>query len=582
MNFEEEQEPKLETRESLLKDHQYIANPKPSQQNENDKKIKESIQDIDRIRLRLESREDYTIEIEDDQNSNMALNESRMSDVSRKTIQKIQEEEQIKEIKKKEELKLAKEEEKKKKWGVMLSIFLTMLMTNFGNFYIFDIPQLFEDPLISQFKIDTVEISYLYAIYSIPNFIFAPLGSVLLNYTGLGLGACIFSSCIFFSVGLIYLGIIHSSFTLIFIGRGLFGIGGESLIVCQATMAEKWFTGQFLSLAIGLNTVVCLAGSAASAYIGPELYVLFRSLEYPIFFCGLVCFVCWLFSFIYLIVEWKNIDMIESEEEKDDTKFTLKHVKFLGRVFWLLAIVFAFISMAYYQFTNFITDFLMHKFKYDYLGAKNLVAIMPLFICIEIPIFSAVIVIIGRKGMILVLAGIIAFTSYFSLSILPNEPSFKVTLCLFGVSCFYSLYSSVIWTSMALVVPKQGTSVALGLATTIQNVLMTSLPIVFGKINTDRTPAAYDKSLRLLMCLGVGATFFAGLVTVVDLKTGKQLHLPENDKEVMEKRSRNSDDFRRSTLLTASMLKSITKTGESGGGTREFLIKGAIVNDGFD
>jgi MFS family permease len=555
------------TRESLLKDHAYTPNTKFEQSHPT--LPKESLQDVDRIRIRKGSddsalKPDTSINHRkpDSDEPESSLNQSSDSLVRRKTIQKINEEEAIKEIRRKEELKKEKEAQKKKKWGVMASIFFTMLFTNFGNFYVFDIPQLFEDPLISQFGIDTVEISYLYAIYSIPNFIFAPLGSVLLNYTGLGLGAVIFSGCIFFSVVMVYLGVAQSSFTAIFIGRALLGIGGESLIVCQATMAEKWFTGSFLSLAIGMNTVMMLAGSALAAFLGPELYVLFRSMQYPIFCAGAICFLCWFLSFVYCMIEWRNLDMIENEDEKDDTKFTLKHVKFLGKLFWLLSIVFAFISMAYYQFTNFITDFLMHRFHYDYLGAKNLVALMPLFICIEIPIFSSVVVVIGRKGMVLMLAGLLAAASYLGLRSLPEEPSFKVTVCLFGVSCFYSLYSSVIWTSMTLVVPKQGTSVALGLATTIQNILMTSLPIVFGKINTDRTPAAYNTSLQLLTFLGVGALFFSAIVTIVDFKSGKQLHLPENSKSVLEQRSRNSDDFRRSTMLTDSMLKSTVRSGQ--------------------
>lgn len=217
------------------------------------------------------------------------------------------------------------------------TVFFAMILINFGNNYIFDIPQLFENAFIKKFRITPVEISYLYAIYSIPNFVFAPLGSVLLNHTGLGLGGLLFSGIIFFSTVCMYIGVNLNSFTLVMIARAVFGIGAETLIVCQATIAEKWFTGKFLSLAIGLNNVVSLAGSALSAYLTPQLFVNSRGLQVPLFFCGLIVAVCWFILLGYFIIEYKNKKLIESEDEENDEKFSLKHLKFLGKLFgfWL-------------------------------------------------------------------------------------------------------------------------------------------------------------------------------------------------------------------------------------------------------
>lgn len=445
----------------------------------------------------------------------------------------------------------------KKKGSVLVAVFSTMLLTNFANFYIFDIPQLFEGPFIKKFDITTVEISYLYAIYSIPNFIFAPLGSVLLNHTGLGVGAILFSGIIFASTLIMFLGVNMNSFHLVLIARAIFGIGAETLIVCQATMAEKWFTGKFLSIAIGLNNVLNLSGSALSAYLTPTLFVKSRNLQVPLFFCSVIVFICWVSSFIYLIIEWRNVKMIQDEDEEDEVKFSLRHIKFLGKLFWILAVVFSFISMSYYQFTNFVTDFLMRRFSYDYLDAKNLVALIPLVVCGLIPFLSVIVVWIGKKGYVLILAGFCAFGSYFYLETLPNEPSTKVTISIIMIGVFFSLYSSVIWTSMALVVPKQATSVALGIATTIQNILMTTLPIVFGAINKSRTPKAYNTSLRVLQGMAICATIFSVIVTITDKVTGKKLDLPENDKSVLEQRSVVSEEFRRSTVFVESIMGSV-------------------------
>jgi len=203
--------------------------------------------------------------------------------------------------------------------------------------------------------------------------------------------------------------------------------------------------------------------------------------------------------------------------------------------------------MSYYQFTNFVTDLLMQRFKYDYIGAKNLVTLLPVSTIILIPILSAVVLAVGKKGIILTLSSLISFGVYTYMQYLPAEPSHKVTACIILTALFFSLYSTTIWSSMTLVIPQQGTSVALGLATTIQNILMTALPILFGYVNQPRTVKAYNTSLTILRALGVGAFISGIVVTIVDLKTGKRLHLPENDKKVMEAKSRATEEFRRTT-----------------------------------
>lgn len=92
---------------------------------------------------------------------------------------------------------LEKEPEIKLSKNLMFGLLACMLFINVGNFYSYDFPQLFESVLISKFNVDALKISFLYAIYSIPNFVFAPLLSIMLNHTGLGLGAIILSSMVF-------------------------------------------------------------------------------------------------------------------------------------------------------------------------------------------------------------------------------------------------------------------------------------------------------------------------------------------------------------------------------------------------
>lgn len=78
-------------------------------------------------------------------------------------------------------------------------LMITMFTINVGNFYTFDSPQLFEDVLIDYFDASTLQIGYLYTIYSVPNFIGAPLGGVLLSNVGVAVGSIILNAMIFLS-----------------------------------------------------------------------------------------------------------------------------------------------------------------------------------------------------------------------------------------------------------------------------------------------------------------------------------------------------------------------------------------------
>lgn len=87
------------------------------------------------------------------------------------------------------------------------------------------------------------------------------------------------------------------------LARAILGVGGESLAIAQAAMAEEWFTGKFLTVAIGINNVVSLLGAGSAAYAGPLIYDKKRNIQWVLFVIGIVCFCSWLMSIGYWLVE---------------------------------------------------------------------------------------------------------------------------------------------------------------------------------------------------------------------------------------------------------------------------------------
>lgn len=190
-----------------------------------------------------------------------------------------------------------------------------MMFLNFSSWFAYDFPQLFESQLIPKFNINPLQLSYTYAMYSVPNFIFAPLVSVLLNYSGLGFGSLLLNVLTYTSGITLYIGCKWENFTWVLISRALLGIGGEGVLIAQAAMAERWFTGKFLSLAIGINNVASLSGSALAAWLCPEIYVRKRDIQWVVLVITLFCFFSWFMNVGYWIMEEKLIN-----KEKDFEK----------------------------------------------------------------------------------------------------------------------------------------------------------------------------------------------------------------------------------------------------------------------
>ena len=78
----------------------------------------------------------------------------------------------------------------------------------------------------------------MYTVLSIPNFIAAPLGGVILAYTGIGTGATILNGLIVISFILLFFGILWTNFPLVLLSRFVLGIGAELVVVAQTVVAE--------------------------------------------------------------------------------------------------------------------------------------------------------------------------------------------------------------------------------------------------------------------------------------------------------------------------------------------------------
>lgn len=79
------------------------------------------------------------------------------------------------------------------------------------------------------------------------------------------------------------------------IGRVLFGVTSENMVIAQASIISKWFKGKELSTAVGYMMTVPELASALNSITTPLIYDIYGSLALPLFVSVGVCslsFVC--------------------------------------------------------------------------------------------------------------------------------------------------------------------------------------------------------------------------------------------------------------------------------------------------
>ena len=90
---------------------------------------------------------------------------------------------------------------------------------------------LFTDQLIISMDITTVQIGYLYSIYSIPNLICVPIGGIIIGYLGSDTSSLLLTAVVFFGSIFNFLGVLTSNYYFLLIGRAIGGMGSQTLVI---------------------------------------------------------------------------------------------------------------------------------------------------------------------------------------------------------------------------------------------------------------------------------------------------------------------------------------------------------------
>ena len=469
----------------------------------------------------------------------------------------------------------------KKKTNHLLLLLALNLFIPFGQNYVFDFPQALAEPMMTSLRIDTDKISWLYTMYSLPNMIFSPITGYIIELIGCNNSAVVYTAITFIGQAIIYYGVVYQSYWYVFVGRGLYGIGGEGLTILQLTINELWFYGNFLSASVAWCDIFAIMGLLGGNFFNPQLFTAYRSLHMCFFVSCMICFFSFSISFVYYFVHNKYVHLVTHEHddslselsgmgqlgtkkaqalgmsatedklfdneednvEKIQLQFGFRSIKYFNATFWLLCLVFLALANCYYQFTNIATEVLQNRFMYSYESASNFTVIPELaFIIVSAPL-STLIETHGRKPLWMLICSIMFLTSYLWMYFMPFQPSnlLYVHFSMLGVG--FAILTCALFSSVALSIPKAGVSMGYSILTLVENIGLSSLPPYFGYISRDRTKDAYNECILSLVVLSILSVILCSFLVLYDTKNTRLLTLPENSKRVRKLRKNIDSDY---------------------------------------
>jgi MFS family permease len=182
---------------------------------------------------------------------------------------------------------LVKKSESPWRWLILLLTCVMMI----GNYYSYDNPAALKTQIDDYMgDPDDFETLYslLYTVYSVPNVFLPFFGGYFVDRFGVRI--CLIAFCIFLAVGqrIFAIGLSMKSWPVMYVGRVVFGFGGESLSVANSALLADWFEGKELAFAFGLNLSIARLGSVINNIVSPSL-ANSVSLQFALWFSAMLC-----------------------------------------------------------------------------------------------------------------------------------------------------------------------------------------------------------------------------------------------------------------------------------------------------
>lgn len=392
------------------------------------------------------------------------------------------------------------------RWIVLIFVSLAM----FGNYYFYDALSPLADVLQKQLHFSDQNIGLLNSFYSIAPIATVLIGGFIIDRIGARKALLLF--------GVICLiGAIVTAATPLFwvmaMGRLIFGMGAESLIVAVTTAIAKWFKGKELSFAFGINLTITRMGTWLAQNSPSWAKSAYNNWQTPwIIGVGFVT-LCVIGPILYWIMEVRAERRYELGQAGHTDKIVISDIFKFGTSYWYLVALCTIFYAAIFPFETFAVKFFMDARHTSREFGGFVLSILTFFTMFGTPAFGLLTDKIGKRALLLTVGALLLIPAFLTMAYTDITPYLPMSM----MGLAFSLVPAIIWPSVAYIVDQKTLGTAYGLMTMIQNIGMASFNWILGWAN-DRSgagpsnPAGYHLMLQILTGLGFLAMVFAYLL----------------------------------------------------------------------
>ncbi|NMB83225.1 MAG: major facilitator superfamily domain-containing protein 1 [Ignavibacteria bacterium] len=385
------------------------------------------------------------------------------------------------------------------RWIILVFVSLAM----FGNYYIYDSISPLADLLVKQLNFSDSNIGLLQGIYSVPNVLMVLIGGIIIDKIGTRISTFIFT--VLCLTGAIITAS-SSDLTFMAIGRLVFGLGAESMIVAVTTVIGRWFKGKQLSFAFGLNLTLARLGSFAALNSPTWAKSFYDNWQLPL----LISVVAGVISVLSVIIYWgmdtyaeKNFSL--RPVPKQD-KINFKEIFSFSKSYWFVVLLCVTFYLGIFPFQTFAVKFFIdvHGTSREFGGFLS--SMLTLSAMILTPLFGLFADYIGKRSLLMMFGSLILVPVYLIMAY--TNVTLYIPMAMMGLT--FSLIPAVMWPSVAIIVDEAKLGTAYGLMTMIQNIGLAGFNFIIGWAND--FSGGYSLGMWIFSSLGFFGLLFAFLL----------------------------------------------------------------------
>jgi MFS family permease len=394
------------------------------------------------------------------------------------------------------------------RWLVLLFTSLAM----FGNYYVYDSVAPLSDILQSQLGFTSTQVGLLQAIYSAPNIVMVLIGGVLVDRFGARQATAGFTAvCL---VGAV-LSAVSGTFWVMALGRLIFGLGGESMIVAVTAVLGHWFRGRQLGFAFGVNLAIARAGSYA-ADLSPTWagWAYASGWRAPLLIAVGFAVISFVAAAAYWAIEASAARRYALPQSHAAERFVWSDLVRFDRSYWfIVGLCVTFYSVIFPFRSTFAIEYFQNAQGLSLERAGQMNGYVFLAAIFATPLFGLIVDRLGRRSIAMFFGSLLLLAVFPTL--LYTDWDLWVSTVMIGIA--FSLVPAVLWASVPYLVDSHRLGTALGLMTMLQNVGLVVVNVAAGRLNDwsgagAANPAGYRPMLLLFTALSVAGLIFSLLL----------------------------------------------------------------------